>query len=100
MRRLSLLVALGAAVLGTGMTAAPAHASTGEVVIFTTEFAPLTVHENPRGCHSFPALAHVLNNQTDSTVTIHGDPFCMTPGIRVAPGYGTHVPEGVGSFSV
>lgn len=101
MRRVrSALVAVGALVCAMGVTATPAHAATGEVVIFSTEFNPLTTHTDPRGCHALPPFAHVLINQTDEPVTIHGDPLCLTPGITVQPGYGIHVPGGIGSFSV
>ena len=100
MRRLTSLIALGVAGLMMGITATPAQAATGQVVVFSTELTPVTVYENPRGCKAFPPLAHVLNNQTDKPVRIHGDPLCLTPGMTVLPGYGMHVPEGFGSFSV
>lgn len=100
MRRLSTLMALGMAGLMWGITAVPAQAATGQVVVFSTELTPLTSYQDPQGCYAFPALAHVLSNETDKTVVVHPDPFCTAPGLRVAPGYGMHVPEGYGSFSV
>jgi hypothetical protein len=42
----------------------------------------------------------VLINQTDKNVNVYADPFCVTPGLAVAPGYGSHVALGSGSFSV
>lgn len=78
---------------------APAQAATGEVVVFELEATPVTVYDNPSGCVKLPAAAHVLTNRTDGDVTIYGDPFCLTPGLVVAPGYGTHVAAGSGSFS-
>jgi hypothetical protein len=101
MRRVcSMLIALGAAGLAMGVTTAPAHAATGQVVVFATELTPLSTYENPDGCYAFPPGAHVLNNLTDKPVQIHSDPLCLTPGPTVKPGYGVHVPEGFGSFSV
>jgi hypothetical protein len=100
MRRLSTLIAVTAAGLMLAITATPAQAATGQVVVFSTELTPLKVYDNPSGCLTFPPLAHVLNNQTDKPVTVHGDPFCLTPGLKVLPGYGMHVPAGYGSFSV
>ncbi|WP_255949956.1 hypothetical protein [Streptomyces odontomachi] len=100
MRRFATLMALGVAGLMMGVTATPAQAATGQVVVFSTEVTPLKTYENPEGCYSFPLFAHVLNNQTDATVMIHPDPFCGAPGMVVLPGFGMHVPEGYGSFSV
>lgn len=100
MRRIPVLVALGVAGLLMAATTAPAQAATGQVVVFSTEVSPLKTYENPEGCYSFPSFAHVLNNQTDAPVQLHADPFCATPGVTILPGFGMHVPEGYGSFSV
>jgi hypothetical protein len=100
MRRISALIAVGVAGLLMGAMAVPAQASTGQVVVFSTEITPLKTYENPEGCYSLPPLAHVLDNQTDAPVQIHPDPFCVTPGVTVLPGFGMHVPSGYGSFSV
>ncbi|UNS99845.1 hypothetical protein MMF93_27885 [Streptomyces tubbatahanensis] len=67
--------------------------------MFSTEFQPLTHYENPEGCHKLPLDAHVLNNNTDQPVKVYGDPFCVTPGLTVQPGHGSHVAPGSGSFS-
>jgi hypothetical protein len=94
------LAAVGAALLTLALSGGPAHAATGEVVVFQTELQPLTTFENPDGCKQLPDLAHVLNNHTDQPVVIHADPFCATPGITVKPGHGSHVTPKFGSFSV
>ncbi len=100
-RTCSTLIALAAAVVTLGATTAPAHAATGEVVVFATEFVPLKVYENPTvGCYKLPLSAHVLTNRTNEPVHIYGDPLCLTPGMTVPPGQGTHVAPGSGSFSV
>jgi hypothetical protein len=90
------------AVATTFATAAAASAdpATGAIVVFSTEFTELTVVENPEGCVKLPPEAHVLANQTDQPVQVHADPLCLTPGLTVAPGYGSHVVPGSGSFSV
>jgi hypothetical protein len=95
----------GAAVIAvatTMATAAPAVAESapGKVIVFSTEVTELTVWEDPAGCVKLPADAHVLVNQTDEDVTIYGDPFCIGPGLAVAPGFGSHVASGSGAFSV
>ena len=41
----------------------------------------------------------MLTNHTDRPVTVYTDPFCLTPGLTVQPGYGSHVAPGSGSFS-
>ncbi|MFJ5933644.1 hypothetical protein [Streptomyces sp. NPDC093071] len=98
MRRslVTLLLASGAAL---GLLQTPATAAEGTVTVFQTEAHPLAVYENPRGCHRLPAAAHVLNNTTDGPVRIHADPFCLGPSLTVAPGRGSHVAPGSGSFS-
>lgn len=96
-------LAAACAVLGLAgpAQAAPAQdASTGQVVVFSTEFQPLDVYENPEGCHKLPLAGHVLSNMTDKPVKVYGDPFCMTPSLHVPPGHGSHVPPMSGSFSV
>lgn len=104
MRLITTAAALAAAA-AVGLAAAPAHAATGQVVVFSTEVQPLDVYQDPSGCNRLPALAHVLDNQTDQDIRVYADPFCTIPatlpvsGIGVLPaGYGTHV-SGVGSFS-
>ncbi|MFV0138030.1 hypothetical protein ACLGIH_33495 [Streptomyces sp. HMX87] len=65
------------------------------------ETVPLTVYPDPApGCYKLPVAAHVLTNRTDAPVRIHADPFCLTPGLTVEPGHGSHVAPGSGSFSV
>ncbi|MFD8600289.1 hypothetical protein ACFV1L_35345 [Kitasatospora sp. NPDC059646] len=98
----AILVSMVAAASVIGL-AAPAPATTraasGEVVVFSTEALPLDVYRDPAGCQQLPALAHVLNNETDGPVQVYGNPFCLGPSLTVQPGYGTHVPGGAGSFS-
>lgn len=94
------LLAMTCALLaGTAAPGTAAAAEPGEVVVFRTELAPLTVYPEPHGCHKLPADAHVLTNRTDRPVTVYGDPFCLTPGLIVQPGFGAHVAPGSGSFS-
>lgn len=69
-----------------------AQAATGKVVVFSVEVTPLETYDDPEGCHSLPAGAHVLSDLTDDDVTIHGDPMCLSPLVTVEEGYGTHVP--------
>lgn len=78
----------------------PAQAAAGEVVVFSTEFQRLDTYRNPDGCYKLPIAAHVLANLTSAEVGVHGDPLCLTPGMRVPAGYGSHVQPGTGSFSV
>ncbi|MCX2729651.1 hypothetical protein OOZ19_05335 [Saccharopolyspora sp. NFXS83] len=93
------LVAATAAILAAGFPAATASAaSTGQVLIFSTEFEPVTTYDAPSGCHQAPSTAHVLINETDEAVRIYADPFCATGSLVVAPGHGAHVPPGTGSF--
>lgn len=89
----------GALFLSATALSVPAHAAQGEVSVFGTEVTPLTNYANPSGCHKLPLDAHVLSNHTDRPVTIHGDPFCLTPGLTVPPGHGSHVAPGSGAFS-
>ncbi|MFE0461786.1 hypothetical protein ACFW1A_21305 [Kitasatospora sp. NPDC058965] len=103
MRRTGLTVILAAATL-IGVAAAPAQAATGQVVVYASQLEPLTVYQDPQGCKQLPPLAHVLNNQTDSTVVVYADRWCTVPFTENAltlgelkPGYGTHV-TGAGSF--
>ncbi|MFI6348190.1 hypothetical protein [Streptomyces sp. NPDC050560] len=74
-------------------------ADAGKVDVFRTELSPVTVFQDPHGCRKLPADAHVLVNNTDRPVTVYADPFCVTPGLVVPPGYGSHVAPGSGSFS-
>ena len=84
------------------LSASPAAgAATGEVVVFTAEVVPLTVHENPRGCYAVPEGAHVLANRADRPVWAYGAPACFGPPIlTVEPGWGAHVPPAGASFRV
>ncbi|KOV77991.1 hypothetical protein [Nocardia sp. NRRL S-836] len=83
-----------------GSAASPAQAAEGRVAVFSTEVTPVAVYEDPNGCTTLPPDAHVLVNLTDTEVVVYGDPLCLTPGVAVAPGYGSHVTPGSGSFSV
>jgi hypothetical protein len=76
---------------------APAAAE-GKVTIFSHELAPLIVHEDPTGCTLILPTAHVLINQTDTTIRIYADPLCLSPSLTVPPGYGFHVSPSSGSF--
>ncbi|MDI3405566.1 hypothetical protein [Streptomyces cavernicola] len=100
MRSRALLISLAAAASTLGMVAPAQAADAGDVVVFSTEFQPLDTYENPQGCHKLPLAAHTLTNRTDKPVTVHADPFCVTPGLTIMPGYGSHVAPGTGSFSV
>ncbi len=91
------------AAAGTAVGAVPAHAATGEVVVFTTEFEELLRYPDPSSgsCHRLPATAHVLVNLTDENVRMHAGRTCVGPGITVAPDRGWHAPpSGLFSFSV
>ncbi|MDT0328337.1 hypothetical protein [Nocardiopsis lambiniae] len=92
-------LALGSLLLGV----VPAHAATGEVVVFTTEFEDVVRYADPAsgGCVRLPATAHVLVNLTDTDVRIHAGPWCSGPGVTVEPERGWHAPpSGLFSFSV
>ncbi|WP_306371008.1 hypothetical protein [Nocardiopsis sp. CC223A] len=92
-------LALTSALLG----AAPAHAATGEVVVFTTEFEDLLRYPDPvsGSCTALPPTAHVLVNLTDAEVSMHAGRGCFGPGAVVAPDRGWHAPpSGMFSFSV
>jgi hypothetical protein len=104
MRRTVITLAIAATTL-VGVAAAPAQAATGQVVVYSSQFQPLDVYRDPKGCNQLPPFAHVLDNLTDSTITVYADPWCTVPfaedGLsfgRLAAGYGTHV-TGAGSFS-
>ena len=86
--------AMAALVLGSlFLGAAPAHAATGEVVVFTTEFEDLVRYTDPvsGGCVRLPATAHVLVNLTDADVSLHAGPWCAGSGVTVEPDRGWHV---------
>lgn len=85
------LSALAATALLVPFTPA-AYAATGQVVVFSVEVTALETYDNPKGCKSLPAGAHVLANLTDRDVTIYSDAACFAPLVTVGPGYGTHVP--------
>lgn len=95
----------GAAMIATATSLAAAmpataESDTGKIIVFSTEVTELAVWEDPDGCVKLPIDAHVLINQTGKDVVIYGDPLCLTPGLTVAPGFGSHVAPGSGSFSV
>lgn len=95
----ALALALTSALVG----AVPAHAATGEVVVFTTEFEDLVRYPDPASgsCTVLPATAHVLVNLTDAEVSMHAGRGCFGPGVPVAPNRGWHAPpSGLFSFSV
>lgn len=101
MRRfLSLFTAVLAAGFALAIAAAPASAAEGMVTVYESEFTPVVHYSNPQGCHKLPLAAHVLVNETDRNVRTYLDPLCLVPSLTVAPGYGTHVALGTGSFSV
>lgn len=91
---------IAAATSWAAAAAAAAESVTGKIVVFSSEVTELAVWEDPAGCVKLPVDAHVLVNQSDQDVMIYGDPFCLTPGLTVAPGFGSHVAPGSGSFSV
>ncbi|MGW0610720.1 hypothetical protein [Streptomyces sp. NPDC002788] len=94
-----MLAVAGALFAASAATGTAAAAEPGEVVVFSTELTPLTVYHDPSGCQKLPLDAHVLTNRTDRPVTVYADPFCLTPGLTVEPGHGSHVAPGSGSFS-
>ncbi|MEU8541395.1 hypothetical protein AB0C52_15630 [Streptomyces sp. NPDC048717] len=94
-----LLAAIGALLAASAASGTAVAAGSGDVVVFRTELSPLTVYDAPRGCQKLPGDAHVLTNRMDRPVTVYGDPFCLTPGLVVPPGHGSHVAPGSGSFS-
>ncbi|MFL1431724.1 MULTISPECIES: hypothetical protein [unclassified Nocardiopsis] len=94
---------LALALAGALLWAAPAHAATGEVVVFTTEFEDLLRYPDPASgsCTALPPAAHVLVNLTDAEVRMHAGRGCLGPGVAVAPDRGWHAPpSGLFSFSV
>ncbi|MFE5791115.1 hypothetical protein ACFQ8C_00925 [Streptomyces sp. NPDC056503] len=99
MRTRAVLMSLVAAGAVLGLAGPAQAAASGDVVVFSTEAQPLDVYRDPAGCQRLPTVAHVLTNQTDGPVRIYGNPFCLGPSLVVQPGYGTHVPGGLGSFS-
>lgn len=60
---------------------------------------PLKVYSDPQGCQQLPTVSHVLVDETSRTVRLYADPFCLTPGLPVSPGYGAHTGQFSGSFS-
>ncbi|MFF7733749.1 hypothetical protein [Streptomyces sp. NPDC007984] len=94
-----IFAAAGALLAAGAATGTAVAAEQGDVVVFRTEVTPLTVYRDPHGCQKLPGDAHVLTNHTDRPVIVHADPFCLTPGLTVQPGYGAHVAPGSGSFS-
>ena len=97
--RIALLAAASALLAVCAATGTASAAEEGDVVVFRTELTPLTVYHDPHGCQKLPPDAHVLANRSDRPVTVYADPFCLTPGLIVRPGYGSHVAPGSGSFS-
>lgn len=101
MRFLSTAVAL--ALTGVFLGSAPAHAATGEVVVFTTELEDLVRYQDPASgsCTALPPTAHVLVNLTDTEVSLHPGRSCLGPGVTVHPDRGWHAPpSGMFSYSV
>ncbi len=95
----ALALALTSALVG----AVPAHAATGEVVVFSTEFVDLVRYPDAASgsCTVLPPTAHVLVNLTDAEVSMHAGRGCFGPGVPVAPNRGWHAPpSGLFSFSV
>lgn len=78
----------------------PAQAAVDRVVVFSTEFTPVKIYKNPKGCNKLPLAAHVLVNLTNTDVVVHADPFCLTPGPVVKEEQGSHVTPDSGAFSV
>ncbi|KUO17376.1 hypothetical protein AQJ91_30820 [Streptomyces dysideae] len=74
--------------------------NTNQVVVFSSELLPLQAYPDPRGCQQLPTISHVLYNETSRVVLLHADPYCLTPGIAVQPGYGAHTSQASGSFSI
>lgn len=108
-RSVNILITLTAVGILTFGPGAPALAATqGKVVVFDTETpvnptlmgTKLDQYDNPQGCITLSAAAHVLDNLTDTPVKVYGSPGCMGPSLTIPPGYGSHVPPGkIGSFS-
>ncbi|KOX12398.1 hypothetical protein [Nocardiopsis sp. NRRL B-16309] len=99
----SLVAAFAAAAAAVLVSAVPAQAATGEIVVFTTELEEVTTYQDPESgsCRHLPLTAHVVINQTDSDVFIHANAFCFGPGVLVAPDRGWHAPpSGMFSLSV
>ncbi|MEU6743740.1 hypothetical protein [Streptosporangium sandarakinum] len=96
---LTLALATMAVALPLIGTAAPAQASTGQVVVFSNEFQPLDTYTDPTGCNRLPVTAHSVDNQTDDDIKLYADPLCLTEVITIKPGHGAHVPPLTGSFS-
>ncbi|WP_061292839.1 hypothetical protein [Herbidospora cretacea] len=91
------------AVFGLLAGAAPAQAAEGPVVVFRNELLPLSVYNDPSGCHQLPLAATVVTNQTNGNITVYIDPFCTIaarPFSTITPGHGAHVLPTGGSFAV
>ncbi|MEU1880802.1 hypothetical protein ABZ470_26145 [Streptosporangium sp. NPDC020072] len=97
--RTAAVAAVAAMALSLMGTAAPAQAATGQVVVFSSEFQPLTIYTDPTGCHKLPIAAHSVNNQTDTAIKVYADPLCLIQEVAtIRPGYGARVQPGTGSF--
>ncbi|MCC9310005.1 hypothetical protein LN042_23520 [Kitasatospora sp. RB6PN24] len=103
MRRIALSALFAAATL-VGMAAAPAQAASGQVVVYSTQFRPLDVYQDPHGCKKLPLDTHVVFNMTNSPIKVYADPFCTIPITEdpttvgtLEPGHGSHA-GGAGSF--
>ena len=83
-----------------GSFASPASAANGQVMVFVADYTEVVVFDNPSGCESLPAGAHVLINMTDEPVSLYGGPGCSGFASEVEPGDGAHVPPFAGSFKV
>jgi hypothetical protein len=90
----AVLLAIGA----LAISAAPANAQGGRVVVFQSEFQPLTQYADPAGCYNMPALAHVIDNLTSRPIKLYTAPNCLGPYLQIRPDYGSHI-HGLGSFS-
>ncbi|GAB3302009.1 hypothetical protein [Parasphingorhabdus pacifica] len=105
-RSVSALLAVGALALGASASSAAAGESSagsekqsGEVIVFTVDFAPVTKFPSPEGCNTLPTGTHVVVNNTDSEVRIYADPNCFGPSLRLDPDYAAHELPAFGAFS-
>jgi hypothetical protein len=100
----ALTMACGAALAAVASTAdattTPPPASQDKVIIFSTEFQPLSEIDHPTGCIQMPVLAHIVVNLTGKPMTAYAFPSCAGPQIwTVKPGFGVHT-AGFGSVKV
>lgn len=98
--RAALITIACAAAVGTAASPASAAPPSGNVYVFSHEFAPVTVFEYPQGCNAVPVGAHIVHNDTHGVVRLYADPLCLFPAEPfhiVKPGHAAHV-SSVGSF--